>query len=524
MSTAVPDLHLFTGDTNRNRILKRAATEKIALKTAIHKLPGKVHATTDAWTSDKGDPFMAVTIHGLDDNFVPHSFLIGFKELRVNHSGENIATCYREIVNDEFNLKGKVGTICTDNAKNNDTFIKCLLDSEDLDSPECHIRCFGHVLNLAAGVVLKEVSDKLTILREAIKKIKWSAILVDRLEKLCLEEKIHYKALILDVATRWNSSVDMLGRSIHLKPALLRMFKELFSGTEEQITEEEWMHFELVFQFLEDFKMATEQCSGEKYVTFSLAMPWYNALLENCAIFKAKYSAMKKSRSEFEAEFATLRRGSDEVRKRQITALLATIPSDEMLTDMINATDLCFEKLDQYYQKQSDLVYAATVLDPTLNIHYFVPNEDQQEQGSVADALREVKAVYDKTYNHPLLERNTILSSQAPPSKLSRIHRKTKNIAKSPMMKAHEVDTYCSMDPLEEESDPLAWWRENRVTFPKLSVMARDILSIPATSTPSERAFSSARHLLPFTRNRMNATSIEACMIVKNSLKCRGPK
>ena len=83
--------------------------------------------------------------------------------------------------------------------------------------------------------------------------------------------------------------MDMLQRRIYLRPALTVVFKELSkirNSDIEEISNEEWIHFELFAELLADFKTATEICSGDKYVTISSAMPWYNALLENCDEFK----------------------------------------------------------------------------------------------------------------------------------------------------------------------------------------------------------------------------------------------
>jgi len=42
--------------------------------------------------------------------------------------------------------------------------------------------------------------------------------------------------------------------------------------------------------------------------------------------------------------------------------------------------------------------------------------------------------------------------------------------------------------------DPLKWWQLNSVRYPCVSVLARKYLSIPATSVPSEKAFSLTGH------------------------------
>ena len=53
-------------------------------------------------------------------------------------------------------------------------------------------------------------------------------------------------------------------------------------------------------------------------------------------------------------------------------------------------------------------------------------------------------------------------------------------------------------------SNPLDWWRTNRVHYPALSKVARMILAIPATSAPSERLFSHAG--LTITKDRARLT------------------
>ena len=57
------------------------------------------------------------------------------------------------------------------------------------------------------------------------------------------------------------------------------------------------------------------------------------------------------------------------------------------------------------------------------------------------------------------------------------------------------------------EASPLMWWKQNQSGFPALVRMARRYLSVPATSTPSERAFSIAGGIV--NKNR-------ACLLPEN--------
>ena len=49
-------------------------------------------------------------------------------------------------------------------------------------------------------------------------------------------------------------------------------------------------------------------------------------------------------------------------------------------------------------------------------------------------------------------------------------------------------------------------------------MMARDYLAIPATSASSERLFSSGKHLITDSRNRLNQETIQACECLKSWL------
>ncbi|CAH1101950.1 unnamed protein product [Psylliodes chrysocephalus] len=66
-----------------------------------------------------------------------------------------------------------------------------------------------------------------------------------------------------------------------------------------------------------------------------------------------------------------------------------------------------------------------------------------------------------------------------------------------------ELDEYYNSPRAREKTDVINWWWKNEKTFPNLSKMARDILSIMSTSAPSERLFSKAALLITKHRNRL---------------------
>ena len=59
-----------------------------------------------------------------------------------------------------------------------------------------------------------------------------------------------------------------------------------------------------------------------------------------------------------------------------------------------------------------------------------------------------------------------------------------------------EVAKYIALEPPIEDQHPLQWWKDNQKRLPLLVKCARKYLCIPATSVPSERAFSLAGYIV----------------------------
>ena len=60
-----------------------------------------------------------------------------------------------------------------------------------------------------------------------------------------------------------------------------------------------------------------------------------------------------------------------------------------------------------------------------------------------------------------------------------------------------EIVTYKGMTQQPFKTcNPLKWWKSNEQNLPKLAALARKLLSIPATSAPSERVWSIAARIL----------------------------
>ena len=71
-----------------------------------------------------------------------------------------------------------------------------------------------------------------------------------------------------------------------------------------------------------------------------------------------------------------------------------------------------------------------------------------------------------------------------------------------------------SMD--DNEVDALKWWRKNGARFPKLAKIARDFLSVPASTVASEAAFSLSGRVITDYRSSLAPESVSILMRLKS--------
>ena len=78
------------------------------------------------------------------------------------------------------------------------------------------------------------------------------------------------------------------------------------------------------------------------------------------------------------------------------------------------------------------------------------------------------------------------------------------------------VDNYLS-EPLIDykQGDPLKWWHDNERRYPFLRNMAKQFLSAPPTSVPSEQLFSGVGNLYSEKRSKLNPEHAEMLLSIK---------
>jgi hypothetical protein len=74
------------------------------------------------------------------------------------------------------------------------------------------------------------------------------------------------------------------------------------------------------------------------------------------------------------------------------------------------------------------------------------------------------------------------------------------------------------LDPLDVDEDPLKWWIQRKSKLPILTSLAFKLLSIPATSAPSERLLSTiAAKILVKERARLDPGLLSGLIFLKEN-------
>lgn len=188
---------------------------------------------------------------------------------------------------------------------------------------------------------------------------------------------------------------------------------------------------------------------------------------------------------------------------------------DEFLGPCCNAS---WDKLEKYYSltDRSPVYIAALILCPQWKWTYF---EENWPTEWVETARGTIEDLWESQYK-PIS--TTFTSNQEIEPVKNHFLKWRANKKGGTQLAQDEYQQYIRCACIDiPDSDPRSWWLEptQRKTYPHLSIMALDILSIPAMSAEPERLFSSAKITITDRRGRLGIESIEAIECLKSWLR-----
>lgn len=328
--------------------------------------------------------------------------------------------------------------------------------------------------------------------------------------------------LLLDVRTRWNSSYDMLVSFLN-KRASVELFLSymttaagiaVFGNKVEILTPAEWAILDGLEILLDPFKECTKMLSGNAYPSFALAIPSLFDLL----------SALDDDKIFLDWKY----RGPDRV------AVLAKLKACQQ--SLLASSQ---ERLERMVFGDGEMFWVS-YLDPRFRDGHILKTKlDRWEQDKArlniieeacklakCDQLKKESQEASTSVDHP-----NIVEATTPP----RRKRTRKGLFSSPAPASDDDEEFDGVDRLQRVVeaevdyymkpvvgrggiDPQIWWKENKKEFPNLSRVARKWLGVCATSTASERVFSSCGIALNAKRSRLKGTTLEAQVKLKYNI------
>ncbi len=81
-----------------------------------------------------------------------------------------------------------------------------------------------------------------------------------------------------------------------------------------------------------------------------------------------------------------------------------------------------------------------------------------------------------------------------------------------------ELNVYLQTMEACPETNPLEWWRQHEAHFPQVAKLAKKYLCIPATSAPSERAFSTSGNIVTCQRSALKPERVDQLVFLALNL------
>ena len=197
--------------------------------------------------------------------------------------------------------------------------------------------------------------------------------------------------------------------------------------------------------------------------------------------------------------------------------------------DIYIGIEAAIEKLTYYYDKVSPMIGIALILEPTLKKQYLTNclGWKQQWVNDVLDHFNQTFSYYkERPCQASILQQCLTETTPTTANMVGYKNFKRQKLANQHVNNNEEEFTryiklynrYLNAPLAEDGTNPLAFWKSNSFHYPVLSTMAKDYLTIQASSVPSERAFSSGTDLVTADRCSLGGKTVEITQFLKFNL------
>ncbi|EOA12255.1 hypothetical protein CARUB_v10008021mg [Capsella rubella] len=454
--------------------------EKQNVMKSLEGIPGRFCLTLDFWTSKLTLGYVFITAHFIDSDWKIQKKLLNVLMESYPEADEALSLAVANCVS-EWGLEGKLFSVTFNHPASNTAVenikpLLCIKNPGILDGQLVIGNCVARTFSSLAKDVLEKGKDVIKNIRDSVKHVKTSESHEERFVELKEQLQVpSEKVLSLDDQTQWNTTYKMLVAASEVK--------EVFSCLDT---------------------------ADPDYKQHHSAEDWKN-VEALCTFLKPLFEAASTLQSTENPSAVTI---FHEVWKTQSDLSRAIAGEDPYVAGIAKTMK---EKVDKYWRDCSLVLAMAVVMDPRFKMKLV---EFSFSKIFGEDATKNIKTVDDGI--HELFSEYMALPAPLKPTSEADglsdfdtyIMETTGQNLKS------ELDQYLdeTLLPRVQEFDVLDWWKQNKLKYPTLSKMARDILSIPVSAAAFDYVFDMEPREMDEYKTSLRPETVEALICAKEWL------
>ncbi|CAO2815233.1 unnamed protein product [Amaranthus hypochondriacus] len=468
-----PHLSMVSSDALQNEIVTLYTRMKNSLVNTLAEIPSRVSLSIDLWTSDETKSYAILTGNFIDVDWKLHCRVLKFVEVLDPKSqvafNDAIISCLSE-----WGLTSKLFALSIDMSYADKPVTKTL---SSLLSKTCqHMpngrtiisNCYARAINRMAIEALCSSKEAVAKVRDCVKYVQ-TRDLGQQLKDPLLQ------SLVMDDSKVWDSTYYMLSTACKVKEAF-SLLKTDDPDYKQAPSVDDWMCIEVLCTYLKLFFDASAILTTENYPTADI-------------FFHEAYRVLMK-------------------------LALGSLDKDPYISHFAKPL---YDIFYRYWKDCYAYLTMAVVMDPRYK-HWLVEpyflNIFGNDCNTVLNAV--MKRIYDLYFEYMALNIEIVEFS------IDNGQSDLGICIPAIDTTSIELDQYLEESPLPRDNPEfniLEWWKLNQITYPILSHMAADLLSIPFATISGNSVFSTATQKLHCQMSFLKHDTLEAFICANNWLR-----
>ncbi|XP_025973880.2 E3 SUMO-protein ligase ZBED1-like isoform X2 [Dromaius novaehollandiae] len=435
----------------------------------------------ESWVSQLGQTYLTIMANFIDGEWRRARCVMETQQVHENKAEGNLGEKLYAVLS-EFGLSNK-SVFCV----MHDSLQSRAANSQQLKNVYgwTSLCCAAHTLHLCikAGLEVEQVQEALSTARGIVRYFQQDAKATCSLNsKLEAINKTKLK-LVMDVGSRWITTIEMCESLLDLKWAIMSVLEEHPKGAAavRNLADHQWKLLQDLVPVMRTIKIATSFLREEQNVSISSLMPCIHGIVTAIAQQSEEASSVIKTvvgniRSELTQRWGI----SEDEKVLESPAVIASF-LDPRFKEMRFLSPSLRSELHKRVKNMLSQVFNHQSPSAT---HFWMPNSDYKaEGGETASQLSAYKDRCSSTQSQSMYD---ILLGKDPTENMPEIHQQLENYIVEPLCK--------------RSTNPLDWWRSNEHRFPAVARLSRQYLAVPATAVLPDQAFAASESTLEHRR------------------------